>query len=170
MRPGTRDNNVEVLRLNYRIISLIRPLFLCDFLGASGFFCQTGLGGGQGDACTVPPCAVCGVEMDCTYILLVMIYIGRTRVMKKQKKELIRSPYKSQHYRPGHAWRALGRLGLACRALLQRQVISPRGISARFGGAPITNGRSTTSHDNPLASFLTADCQYASSSQQALTG
>ena len=30
--------------------------FLCDFLGASGFFCGTGLGGGQGDACTVPPC------------------------------------------------------------------------------------------------------------------
>jgi len=25
--------------------------FLCDFLGASGFFCGTGLGGGQGDAC-----------------------------------------------------------------------------------------------------------------------
>jgi len=58
------------------VISLVR---LDSFAG-------TGLGGGQGDACTVPPCAVCGVETDCRYILLVMIYIGRTRVMKKQKK------------------------------------------------------------------------------------
>jgi len=48
-------------------ISFPLLFFLCDFLGASGFFCGTGLGGGQGDACTVPPCAVCGVETDCTY-------------------------------------------------------------------------------------------------------
>jgi len=37
-------------------------LFLCDILGVFLFFRGTGLGGGQGDACTVPPCAVCGVE------------------------------------------------------------------------------------------------------------
>jgi len=41
--------------------------FLCDFLGASLFFRGTGLGGGLGDACTVLPYAVCGVEIDCTY-------------------------------------------------------------------------------------------------------
>jgi len=41
--------------------------FLCDFLGASLFLRGTGLGGGQGDACTVPSCVVCSVKTDCTY-------------------------------------------------------------------------------------------------------
>jgi hypothetical protein len=34
----------------------------------------------------VPPRADCGRETDCTYILLAMIYLGRTRVLNKQKK------------------------------------------------------------------------------------
>jgi len=63
-------------------------LSLCNFLGVLSRFLRIGLGEGHGEVHNEPPNADGGRQTwNVLYILLVMIYLGRIRVMNKPKKK-----------------------------------------------------------------------------------